>query len=274
MDIESNTTIPTGPLSTPEFLTRLVEALRAEFDECFSPETKALRNALLSLGLGLLLLATGAIVFGTEASFAGIKFTPKASEVLLFTGLAVEVFFAVVYVARCRIEYAAWRVRELPKNWALYELHADLKSREEAWLMNMSQLRAKVEAMYSAGDRSAEVMRLSEELKSLSRDPEAERYRELSELMTNAMKEASSARRSRLIIEAAFPAIFGAVAVAWVFWSSWCGLTPQGDCISPQPDPVVEALSTASGRTSPASSRRSSPCACAWSSGCPCRRPA
>lgn len=135
----SNSATPMPPLSSLDFLTRLVEALRAEFDECFSPETKALRNALLSLGLGLLLLATGAVVFGTEASFAGIKFTPKASRVLLLAGVAVEVFFAVVYVARCRIEFAAWRMRDLPKAWAVVELHADLEAREDAWVMKISE---------------------------------------------------------------------------------------------------------------------------------------
>lgn len=64
-------------------------------------------------------------------------------------------------------------------------------------------------------------MRLSEELEAVTRDAETERYRELSEMMTESIAKANSARRIRIAFEGVFPAFFGAVSVAWACWFAW-----------------------------------------------------
>ena len=212
----------TPPLETHDFVVRLSEILKTDFDERLSPETKGLRNAVLGLGLVLILLASGGIVFTNEGAFAGIKFAPANKHLLAVVGILVELVLLVGYISRLRIEKLGWRVRELPKAWALRCLNDELTARQNDWLAQVTELQEQVRNRYLAGDRGDEAMKLSEELDGLSRSEEATRYRELSDLLTNYIAKVSRARQIRSILEV-FPSIFGATAICWAAAVVLCG---------------------------------------------------
>lgn len=115
-------------LSPAKFLLRVENSLRNSFTDCFSDETKKVRNLLLLISFILFLVVIGAISVGG----APIKVRQLGDlEVTVNAGLrwiliALCVYFGILLASRSYAEWQMWRFREQRPLAELRELASEI----------------------------------------------------------------------------------------------------------------------------------------------------
>ena len=210
-----------NPIEDPAlFLEKLDKCLSPHLQECFSEESKKLRNALLSVGLLLFLLAYGTVSFAGQGDFAGLKFEQGAKGALKAAAGAIELFFLVVYAVRCFVEWTAWKLKNLSPEWSLLALHEQLSSSELRRIEEGQTIRAELTSLVMRGRYGRETNELSTKLAENSGGAVAERQRAMSSLLTDYLPRVQIARRCRFWFEAVFPVVFGGLSVLSAFFPS------------------------------------------------------
>ena len=196
------------------FVTNLDQSLSPHLQECYSADTKALRNAVLAAGLVLILLAFGAIGLATEGgAFAGIKFEPKQKYTLQVAGAIVEGFLVVVLAVRCYVEWSGWRLKNLSPEWALLLMHQELAEGILKRLDEEKELdRQRTELVFSRG-YVVERAQLSQALDDSREGDLAKRQRAMLSLIDKYLPRVQFAKRARFWLEGLFPVAFGVFAV-------------------------------------------------------------
>lgn len=199
-----------SPMRTVDpFLRQLAENLAPHLQECFSEETKSLRNVILGLGSVILLLSLGTISIGNDAEVWVLKVTINARDVLLKTGAFIEGFFLSVLLARCFVEWNAWKLKLLAPQWSLANLSHDLTVEAYARAAREAQLRNELLCGSVSPRRADEI---EAELKTIASDPDAVAHAELSGLYAEKLTVAAAVRRLRFGLEVFVPIAFGAFA--------------------------------------------------------------
>ncbi|MBK7462647.1 MAG: hypothetical protein IPJ50_07885 [Betaproteobacteria bacterium] len=196
-----------------KFLDDLTYVLSPHLQECFSDETKKLRNAVLALALILILLAVGAVEIANDGAFAGIKFEPKAKYKLQIAGAVVEAFLLIILAIRCYVEWSAWRLKNLSPEWSLLALHRELSESELIRINKEAKLRNELTELIMQGQYGLKSNQLSQILLESSQGKLAERQRAMSALVMDYLPKVQFARQARFWLEVLFPVSFGLFAV-------------------------------------------------------------
>lgn len=219
-----------NPIDDPAFfIEELQRCLSPYLQECFSKETKKLRNALLALTLGLLLLSLGALKFTGQGDLAGLKFDIERGASIKTAVALVVAFFVVIYCVRCYVEWASWRLKNLSPEWRLLALNNQLAIAQIEQMKERNELTEQVIGLQTAALNNAYTSvkasqaahsEMTSKVAELERFTDSERQRKINGMSSLILKYVPKVGRARLFrfwLEAVFPALFGAYAVLGTF---------------------------------------------------------
>jgi len=198
----------------------LANAIGQHLSECYATETKTLSNGLLTLGVVLVLLATGAIEIGSEGTLAGVKLPPKAKGILVVTGALIALFLTAIYGSRCYIEWSAWRLRNQAVDWKITEIHEALMEAENLRIADSNRIAQEVRTRYESGERSQSLNRRSEEILQPLEGREAKDQAQVSEMLHTYLSRAVVIRHYRLHAEAILPSLFVSAIACYSLWTT------------------------------------------------------
>jgi hypothetical protein len=117
------------PTKQSEFITQVERLVTPGYVECFTDETRKVRNLLLVTSFVLILALLGIISIGQDS----VKPPPLPINITVLFGLrwilvALCAYFLVLLGARSYTEWEFWRLRQQASLMQILELNADLRS--------------------------------------------------------------------------------------------------------------------------------------------------
>lgn len=231
-----NKIAPDSPDDTSSYINFLEEVERLvtpNYLECFTDETRKVRNFLLAISFGLILLSLGIIKISPDATFPilGMQFAVSRGVGSLM--LIVCAYFLTLYVIRSYSEWKLWRLRQQAPLSKFMELHKNLflswkalfdeanaravKSFKDAKVQDQlsEQRLAKHEADWNA-EFEEKQRRYSELTDTYLREIEAPNIKLLEE-QRRYLKDVIVRSKNILLVrfwwELIFPCVFGALAI-------------------------------------------------------------
>ncbi len=208
---------PTVTLPALDFLREAERVLTPAMTECFSEETKNLRNVVLVIGFVLILLSLG-VISGESKPVAipliGLEVT--VTKGLTWLLITVCSYFLILCTARSYTEWQLWRMKHQAPLLALKGISKQISAAQiEITRRRLAPLERLGAIAGSGTTTSEEWNRLFEGM-----DPhrDAEEWDQLKAMQDTLLEYLVPAKRSflwRFWLEAVFPVAFGIVAIVW-----------------------------------------------------------
>ncbi|MDX2464117.1 MAG: hypothetical protein QNK31_06370 [Porticoccus sp.] len=211
---------PTGTLPALDFLREAERVLTPTMTECFSEETKNLRNVVLVIGFVLILLSLGVISAESKPvviPLIGLEVT--VTKGLTWLLIIVCSYFLIICAARSYTEWQLWRMKHQAPLLELKGISEQISAAQieitRRRLAPLERLGALAESGTASSTGKEEWNRLFDGM-----DPhrDAEEWDQLKAMQDTLLEFLVHTKRSflwRLWLEAVFPVAFGTVAIVW-----------------------------------------------------------
>lgn len=211
-----------------EFLSRLEQVLASGYAECFTEETKKVRNLVLVTGFVLILSSLGVLSL-QEAEVPWLGMTVHVTKGVRGVLTALCFFFVLLLCARSYTEWHMWRLKHqaptlelLEMNFDLASAYAEIAQQQNIVFERSMELVERIRQLpYEKGDAAIEDQlsklkeRHREVLKEYTTDlgPRTEQLHARLRVVLDQVRFVSRTLAIRFWFEAIFPVAFGALAI-------------------------------------------------------------
>lgn len=211
---------PIGTLPAQDFMREVERVLTPPMTECFTEETKKVRNVVLLLGFVLILLALGIVsVESKPVEIPVIKLTVTVTKGLKGVLITICSYFLVLYAVRAYNEWQLWRMKHQAPLLDLKRINEQLSSAE----LEIARRRLAPLERLGALARSGTASTIDKEewnrlFAGMDPKRDAEEWNQLKAMQDTLLGFLVPAGRSllwRFWLEAVFPIAFGIIAMTW-----------------------------------------------------------
>lgn len=222
--------VDTSTQSTIEFLKNLEGWITVAYEECFTDETKKIRNLVLITGFVLILFVLGVLSVSGPFTIPLINLSVKINTGLRWVLIILCAFFLFLLCARSYIEWHLWRLKHQAPMFTLQQTNADIasalaeirKGQNVLWEKSWDLYERIWKFPFESGEKSIENTRkrMKQEHQQVLRDferelsrPEIRELRARQEVIDALVRPIGKSLKLRFWIEAFFPIAFGLTAI-------------------------------------------------------------